>query len=503
MEKTTTKKSVSFEAPRLTLRDMLSPIFRHRTAVAATFCSIFLCSILVAWVWASHYWVATMQVVVERERLEPAVTPQPTAAVLETNRAITTDDVASEVALLQGHDMLREVAQTCSLAEGGNSTWNKLDSRGPSVRKAAALESATKGLASSLKVEAEKLSRVIDVRYGSTEPPETAACVLKTLGKLYLEKHVKLQRPPGVLEFFAQETDSYRRALEESERQLVKFDKTESIAAPEILRASMAQQLITAQANQYQTTGTIAADQRRLESIRKQLGGTPSRSSTTETSLSANTLLEQLHSTLLNAQLKKTQLLMKYDSSYPLVKEADAELAETQEAIAAAEQAKYLNSTTDRDPTFEYLRQDQAKTEADLASEQAKAAALQASIHDIQLAVVNLDAKTVQQAALVRETKANEENYLLYLTKREQERTSDALDSRRIANVSIAVPPEVPVLPAHSPSSIVFAGFWLALVAAVGAGYVAELADPSFRTPSEVEETLNIPILAAVPKQAA
>jgi uncharacterized protein involved in exopolysaccharide biosynthesis len=210
-----------------------------------------------------------------------------------------------------------------------------------------------------------------------------------------------------------------------------------------------------------------------------------------------------LHSTLLNAQLKKTQLLMKYDSSYPLVKEADAELAETQEAIATAEKAKYLNSTTDRDPTFEYLRQDQAKTEADLASEQAKAAALQASIHDIQLAVVNLDAKTVQQAALVRETKANEENYLLYLTKREQERTSDALDSRRIANVSIAVPPEVPVLPAHSPSSIVFAGFWLALVAAVGAGYVAELADPSFRTPSEVEETLNIPILAAVPKQTA
>jgi uncharacterized protein involved in exopolysaccharide biosynthesis len=482
---------------------MLSPIFRHRKAVAVTFFSVFLCSIFVAWVWASHYWVATMQVVVERERLEPAVTPQPTAAVLETNRAITTDDVASEVALLQGHDMLQEVAQTCSLADGGSSTWNKFDSRGSSVRRAAALESATKGLASSLKVEAEKLSRVIDVRYGSTEPPETAACVLKTLGKLYLEKHVKLQRPPGVLEFFAQETDGYRRALAESESQLVKFDKTESIAAPEILRASMAQQLITAQANQYQSLGAIAADQRRLESIKKQLGGTPSRSSTTETSLSANTLLEQLHSTLLNARLKKTQLLMKYDPSYPLVKEADVEIAETQEAIAAAEQAKYLNSTTDRDPTFEYLRQDQAKTEADLASEQAKAAALQASVHDMQLAVVNLDAKTVQQAALVREAKANEENYLLYLTKREQERTSDALDSRRIANVSIAVPPEVPVLPAHSPSSIVFAGFWLALVAALGAGYVAELADPSFRTPSEVEETLNIPILAAVPKQAA
>jgi uncharacterized protein involved in exopolysaccharide biosynthesis len=192
---------------------------------------------------------------------------------------------------------------------------------------------------------------------------------------------------------------------------------------------------------------------------------------------------------------------MKYDPSYPLVKEIDAEIAETNEAIAAAEQAKYVNATTDRDQTFEYLRQDLAKTEADLASDQAKAGALQASIHEMQLQVVDWDAKAVQQAALKREAKANEDSYLLYLTKREQERTSDALDDKRIANVAIAVPAEVPVLPARNPLSVVFSGFWVALVLALVAGYLAEFADPSFRTPSEVEETLNIPILAAVPKQ--
>jgi uncharacterized protein involved in exopolysaccharide biosynthesis len=116
---------------------------------------------------------------------------------------------------------------------------------------------------------------------------------------------------------------------------------------------------------------------------------------------------------------------------------------------------------------------------------------------------VDWDAKAVQQAALLREAKANEENYLLYLNKREQERTSNALDDKHIANVSIVVPPEVPALPAHSPFSIIFAGFWLAIGAGVAVGYLAELVDPSFRTPSEVEELLNIPIIAAVPKQVA
>src|SRR5215467_4098174 len=502
MEKATRRKSVGYETPSLTLRDMLRPLFRHRLVVTLTFSGIFLASILVASVWAKHYWVATMQVVVGRERLEPAVTSQPTAAVQETSKAVMVDDVDSEVALLQGRDMLREVAQTCQLVGNGSSFWDKLDSRDPAVRRAAALESATKTLAVSLKVEAQKTSRLIDLRYGSTKSPETAACALQTLGKLYLEKHLRLQRPAGALEFFTQQTDKYRHALAQSEGELVKFSKTGGIAAPEILRADLAQQLTGSEGNLHQTRQAIAAHKQRIENIKAQMAVTPSRTSTTESSISPNLLLDQLHSSLLASQLKRTQLLMKYDPSFPLVKEAEQEIAETKDAIAAAEQAKYVNSTTDRDQTFEYLRQDLARTEADLASEEARAFALQSSIRDMQMQMVNLDAKSVQQSALLREAKANEANYLLFLTKREEERTSDALDDKRIANVAIAVPADVPVLPARNPMAIVLAGFLGAILAAIGAGYLAELTDPSFRSPSEIEEVLNIPILAAVPKRA-
>ena len=502
IEKNGFKRQALYDVPRLTLRDMVGPLFRHRFVVILTFCFVFLASIYVAWSWAARYYVASMQVIVDRERLDPAVTAQPTAAVDQASKIVATDDVESEVALLQGTDLLREVALACKLVKGESSGFrSRFDSRTPEVRKAAALEGATKGLAGSIKVEFSKTSRVINVQYGATGSPETAACVLQTLGKVYLEKHLRLQRPAGALEFFAQETDKYQQALRESESQLVDFSKTEGIAAPEVLRATLAQQLVTAQGNLHETHQRIAADLERLANLKRQLGQTPPRSSTAETSLAASTLLEQLHSSLLASQLKKTQLLMKFDPSYPLVKEIDQEIDETNQAIAAAEQAKYVNTTTDRDPTFEYLRQDQAKTEADLASDQAKAASLGRSIRDMQVQMVNWDAKAVQQSALLREAKANEESYLLYLTKREQERTSDALDDKRIANVMIAVPARVPALPAHSPSSLVISGFWLAIFAAIVAGYLAELVDPSFRTPSEVEQTLNVPILAAMPKQ--
>src|SRR5262249_39577423 len=121
MENISKRKSFRYEVPRLTLRDMLRPLFRHPRVVISTFSLIFVVSIFFACTWANNYGVATMRVVVGGERLEPVVPPQPTAAVQETSRAATTDDVDTEVALLQGRDMLREVAQTCQLVGEGSS----------------------------------------------------------------------------------------------------------------------------------------------------------------------------------------------------------------------------------------------------------------------------------------------------------------------------------------------------------------------------------------------
>jgi capsular polysaccharide biosynthesis protein len=48
-----------------------------------------------------------------------------------------------------------------------------------------------------------------------------------------------------------------------------------------------------------------------------------------------------------------------------------------------------------------------------------------------------------------------------------------------------------------------FIGFVLALILSLGAGYLAEYVDPSFRTPEEVTETLSMPVLASLPRKVA
>ena len=262
----------------------------------------------------------------------------------------------------------------------------------------------------------------------------------------------------------------------------------------------MAQQLAASMASQYQTQQLIAADERRIADIRSQMKTTPSRSSSQQVTAPANTLLQELASSLLQAQTKRTALVLKYDPSYPLVLEADQEIANIRAAIADARKAQFVTESTDRDETFELLRQDLAKSQADLASHLATSGALERSIKQIQVEVVSLDGMTIKQGALVREAKAQEATYLLYLDKREQQRVADSLDSERIANVAIAVPPVAPALPAHSPLLIAFIGLVLATVVSVGSGYCAEYFDPTFRVPSEVSALLDIPVLASLPR---
>jgi uncharacterized protein involved in exopolysaccharide biosynthesis len=484
-----------------TMRDWVAIGFRRRRLVIMTFCGVMLGVILFTFVWALRYHEASMQILVEQDRTDPAISTAQTAAVV-SDALVTTDQMNSEMALLQGTDMLRSVVVTCGL----DKIWTPSDiflPSDPTRREAMKVAKATKKLAGALDVEVEKTADVIDVTYGKTGNPATPACVLQNLSTLYLQKHLLLRRPAGTSSFFADKTDTYHKALVDSEARVASFARDEGVVAPDVQRTLIATQVVNSTMSLHQADQQIAADEHRILDLEAQLKTTPARSNTAQESNSAAVLLQELHASLLAAEVKRSQLLLKYDANYPLVKESEQEIAQTKDAIVQAEKSQFVNQTTDRDPAFELLREDLIKTRADLASQKATAAALKNTIESLQTSAVGLDEKAVHQTALVRDAKANEANYLLYLSKREQERTSDALDMKSIANVAIAVPPTIPVIPAYSPILVMAIGFLLAIFVAIGAAVVAEYLDPYFRTPAEVLETLNVPVLASVPRQAA
>jgi uncharacterized protein involved in exopolysaccharide biosynthesis len=347
-----------------------------------------------------------------------------------------------------------------------------------------------------------KNSNLIEITYKSPDP-QLSYGVLKSLGDLYVEKHVAVHRPAGSLEFFAAETQKYHDELKDAEKELREFGQQNAIAAPDAQRSDLSTKVADSVGLLHLAEQSIAADEERLANDREQLKVTPERSTTLQASGANEKLIDDLNIALLAAQTKHTQLALKYDDTYPLVREADQEIAQAKTAIAQAEEKKYVTETTDRDPTYELLREDIAKSQADLAAQRATLIATKRSVQSIRAEMVNLDQLALSQQDLQREAKAAETNYLLYLAKREQERTSNALDVTRIANVAIAVPPAIPVLPVFGWPMIVLMGLGSATLLSVGAAYAIDYLDPSFHTPAQVIEILGIPVIAAMPNRPA
>ena len=318
-----------------------------------------------------------------------------------------------------------------------------------------------------------------------------------------MAKHVAVHRPAGSYEFFAEETQKYHDELENAEKKLREFGLQNAVAAPDEQRTDLSTQVADSVGLVHLAEQSIAADEERIKDDKQQMTATPQRLITLQASAANDKLIDNLNTILLAAQNRRTQLALKYDDEYPLVREVDQEIADDKTAVVQAEEKRYVSETTDYDPTYELLREDIAKSEADLSAQRATLAATKRSVQNIRGEMVKLDQLSLSQQDLQREAKAAETNYLLYLAKREQERTSNALDVTRIANVAIAVPPSIPALPVFSWPMIVLIGLGSATVLGVGAAYAADYLDPSFHTPSQLIEILGIQVVAAIPEKTA
>jgi uncharacterized protein involved in exopolysaccharide biosynthesis len=209
--------------------------------------------------------------------------------------------------------------------------------------------------------------------------------------------------------------------------------------------------------------------------------------------------MQQLKTTLLELQLKRSDLLSKYAPTYRPVLELEKQIGETKNAIRAAENAPLRDQTTDQNPLYQWLKGELAKAQADLTSLQARKYATVQGLTQFEASADRLNRTGLKEADLLREQKSTESNYLLYQRKREEARIMDAMDQRRMVNVSLAQEPSFPLLPTRGLLMYVLVGLILGTLAAGFAVLALEVTDQTLHTPADVQHALGIPVIASLP----
>jgi uncharacterized protein involved in exopolysaccharide biosynthesis len=484
----------------LTMRDLVAIVFRRKSLILISFfCLCGLATLLLSFV--PNTYDAEMKILVKQSRVDPPVTPDQGQTQRVGN--LTEQDLESEAELLRSRDVLEGAVAQCTVPKPVVDFWSfvpVVNAFGATASREATdllqVTKAARDLAESMQITTLKNSDVISVSYSSGNPAR-AACILRSLGKLYMDKHLAVRRPDGAFEFFKQEADRYKQELQGLETQLASFGQQEQLVTDGTEKEIGVRKLSDYKAALMDTKTAIAETQARIRQLQA-LSKTTAHRTVRSVRTAPNEALKDLQTQLVTLQVKRTEMEGKFAPTYRPLQDLDKQIEDVKKAIQEAQQTPLVEQTTDTNPTDDWITVELAKARSELASLQAGTNAKERAVQEYRSLVLDLDEKNIRRSDLLRAQRTAEEKYLLYQRKQEEARIEQELDKQRILNVAIAEEPAVPVLPEPAPVPLKF-GFVLAGLLSLGIGFVTDFYDRSFRTPIEVEQHLGVPVLASTP----
>jgi uncharacterized protein involved in exopolysaccharide biosynthesis len=467
-------------------------VFRQRRAFVCVSATVLAAALLYA-IFGTKY-QADMKILLRKGRADVPASAQQDAPIDVTRLDITEEELNSEVELLQDYAVLRRVVE-----ENGMGERAPLQFLHPGEGRQERIERAARRLAKKIKVSPIKKTNLIKVSYSSDNPQQSAK-VLQSMAVAYVDKHTVVHRPDGETQFFDQQKSEARLQLEEAKGKLLQFTARHGVVSAPQQRDLALQKLSEVDAQYRQTKIELSETQTRVNELQSLLAKLPERT-TSQVRISDNPdLLKALKSSLVDLELKRTQLLTKYEPSHRLVAEVDQQIAQVKSAISAENLLPLRDETTDKNAHYEWATSELQSSRVQLKALQARQAATAGQVAAYRTYARQLGEDAITQDDLLSREKAAQDTYLLYVKKQEEARVGDALDQRGIVNVAIAQPPVAPVLPVTSGWTILAVGLVAAGASGTAAAFAADYLDAGFRTPEDVLAYLNLPVLTSLPR---
>ena len=481
----------------ISLRDGAAAIFRRRALVLFTFFVVVTGTILITLLLPNRY-DSRMKILVKNQRVDVAITAEATNGLNAptVDNEVSENQINSEIELLTSKDLLMQVVNETGLAK------SETDLLGRSAPEAVRAERAVNRLTKDLSITPVRKANIITVSYSSNSP-QLSAAVLKKLGDLYLEKHLKLNHPAGASDFFKEKADEYEAQLKQSEQQLTDFQQSNNLVVLSQQKELTLQKTAEAKAKMLEADAALSEATNRIARVEQQLAPIPKRVITQSRQLPNQYSAERLNTMMVELQNRRTQLLTKYRPDDRLVREVDEQIRTTRDALARAEQKTSVEEATDLNPLRQTLETELSRARLDQAGAKARRDTLTGQLQQYDASLRKLEGDTAKHDDLQREKKEAADNYQLYAKKREEARIADELDRQKITNVSIAEAATVAQIPSspNRPVNLIL-GIVLAGVLSLGSVFSAEILSDTVHTPRQLEALTGAMVLATVPQNS-
>lgn len=472
----------TLEFRQSSLRDFLHVIFKRKNQILLFFIITVFTVAIGTFVMKPTY-EANAQILVKMGRENLYVPPNSTnSQIINVNRD---NQINSEIELLKSQSL----AETVIKSLGHDSIYEGIEYQ----------ESVLK-FQKSLSVAGIKKSDVIAISFKHSDP-KMAAKIVNTLSNAYLEEHLLIHKNPQSYNFFEDQSQVLKTKLEQSEAALETLKQQNQVTDLDEQQKLLLKHIADLNAELNRTLSQEAETKNRILQIRQQFDKTPETVPQGKEVDHNPYLISNLEAKLVELQLKEKELLTKYTPQSRLVKNVEEEIQMVQETLAQNEKKQYGKSRVGLNTTYQRLQEELFQNQAEQEALTGKRKVQDAQLTNYQAKLEQLNQMDVKLNQLEQSVDVNRQNYRLYLAKFEESRISDAMDTKKMANVSVmqsALTPFKPISPKKG-LNIVLAIF-LGGFGGLGLAFFREYLDDSLETPEDVEQSLQLPVLASIPE---
>ena len=335
---------------------------------------------------------------------------------------------------------------------------------------------------SDLKISRVPDSRVIEIRFSSTDP-KLATEIANALTQAYIQQNIMSRYDATVqaTEFLSKQLTDLQMKIETSQEKLVRYQKEKNIFG-----IDEKQNIITSKLDELNRTVTSAeADRIQKEALYRLSNSDRGAAAGLQADIKGSTagggdtMLTKLRSQESDLQIQLVQLSTKFGPSYPGVIELKNQLTRMQESINLE------------------LRRNGDQIRASYLTALQRENMLRAVFEKQKLEANQLNESAIQYNLLKRDVDSNRQIYEGLLQKLKEAGVAAGLKSSNIRVIDAARVPASPARPSI-PRNIFFASI-LGLISAVGAAVLLESLDNTVNTPELSEVITGLPTLAIIP----
>ncbi len=490
------------QTTRSSLRDFLNVVFKRKSQILLFFFATVL-TVSVGTFMVKPTYEAVSQILIKLGRENLYVPPTSSGSpVINLDRQ---EQINSEIEILTSQSLAEQVVKDLGpktiyrdLNKGG---WKILDLIRNDLEAAHSPdEKAVLKLQKDLEVEGIKKSNVIAIRFRHTDP-QMAARVVNKFVSLYLDRHVVVHKGPNSYKFFREQSGLLKDKLTQAEFNLDLFKKQHNISSLEEQRTLLLRKESDLRAELNSTLSQFAETENRIRQLTKQLAVTPRTIPQGEETEHSPYVINTLQARLVELELKEKEFLTKYTEQSRLVQNVREEIEIVRTKLNEQEAKRYGRIRSGINLTHQRLQEELFRNQAEIKALNAKRTTQEAQLGDYQKELEKLSRIEVQLTQIKQQVDVDRQNFRLYLTKFEESRISDAMDTEKISNVTriqVASPPIRPVSPKVFLNLAL--GIFLGAFGGLGLAFFMEYLDDGLETPEAAENALKVPVLASVPE---